>query len=180
MRMTMFLIAVATVASGRSKGGGSSSPAPRNSDVVVVNDKASGSKTTGARTIHVPKGHYPPPGMCRVWIPGTPPGHQPKPAACNALGKVPNGAFVLYNDRAYDANHDWAREKKQRPSHVPDVIVNATKRDSNSSDKSSKASPSKASSSKASESKATKSKSSDSKSSKSKATESSDSTSKAN
>jgi hypothetical protein len=172
MRMTMFLIAAATMAVGCSKGGGSSSPAPRNSDVVVVNDKASGSTTTGARTIHVPRGHYPPPGMCRVWIPGTPPGHQPKPAPCSTLaGKVPNGAFVLYNNRAYDANHAWAREKKSRPSNVPDVIVTATKRESSASSKSSKSSPSKASSS---------SKAKDSKSTKSKKTESSDSTSKAN
>src|SRR5262245_46657821 len=28
---------------------------------------------------HVPPGHYPPAGMCRVWIDGVPPGHQPAP-----------------------------------------------------------------------------------------------------
>jgi hypothetical protein len=118
--------------------------------------------------------------MCRVWIPGTPPGHQPKPAACSTLaGKVPSGAFVLYNNRAYDANHEGAREKKQRPSNVPDVIVTATKRGSNASEKSSKPSPSKATESKASGSKPGASKPAESKGNK-KATESSDSTSKAN
>jgi hypothetical protein len=31
---------------------------------------------------HIPPGHYPPPGECRVWIPGRPPGHQPPPVKC--------------------------------------------------------------------------------------------------
>jgi hypothetical protein len=59
---------------------------------------------------------------------------------------VPTGAFVLYNERAYDANHDWAREKKARPNTVPDVIVQATKRESSAGKPSSKTSASKQSS----------------------------------
>jgi|SRR5688572_3116943 len=125
MRMTMFLIAAATVVAGCSSSG-IRNPLPRRDDVVVVNDRAS--KASRPRELHVPPGHYPPPGQCRIWMPGTPPGHQPKPARCSSLiGRVPAGAFVLYNERAYDAKHDWAREKKARPSSVPDVIVEVMK-----------------------------------------------------
>jgi hypothetical protein len=122
--MTTFLIAVAAVSAGCSSSG-IRNPFPRRDDVVVVNDRA---KASRPRELHVPPGHYPPPGQCRVWYPGTPPGHQPKPTRCsNLIGKVPAGAFVLYNERAYDSKHDWAREKKNRPNSVPDVIVELTK-----------------------------------------------------
>lgn len=30
----------------------------------------------------IPKGHEPPPGECRTWIPGVPPGQQPPPYRC--------------------------------------------------------------------------------------------------
>src|SRR5829696_8057515 len=43
-----------------------------------VNGKARG--LTG-----VPKGHYPPPGECRLWYSGRPPGKQPAPAKCSTL-----------------------------------------------------------------------------------------------
>jgi hypothetical protein len=47
--------------------------------------------------LKIPKGHYPPPGQCRVWIPGVPPGRQPAPEACLSLrGQIPPGAWVLY------------------------------------------------------------------------------------
>jgi hypothetical protein len=35
------------------------------------------------RHVHIPPGHYPPPGHCRVWYSGRPPGHQPPPFRCN-------------------------------------------------------------------------------------------------
>ncbi len=121
-RMTTFLLAATALTAGCSSSG-IRSPLPRRDDVVVVNDKQP-AKAARPRGLHVPKGHYPPPGQCRVWYPGTPPGRQPAPTRCSSLiGRVPSGAFVLYNDRAYDGNHDWAREKKERPGSVPDVIV---------------------------------------------------------
>lgn len=30
----------------------------------------------------IPKGHRPPPGECRVWVPGVAAGHQPPPTSC--------------------------------------------------------------------------------------------------
>lgn len=54
-------------------------------------------------SLGIPPGHYPPPGACRVWVPGRPPGHQPDPCPCASLvAGVPAGAWVLY--RPLDGN----------------------------------------------------------------------------
>ena len=55
------------------------------------------SNISTAAALGIPPGHLPPPGKCRIWLPGTPPGHQPKPASCNQLaGQVPPGAWLVY------------------------------------------------------------------------------------
>lgn len=76
----------------------------------------------GPRTIHVPPGHYPPPGECRVWYPDRPPGHQPSPGSCHHL-HAGHGAFVLYNGHAWDADYDWRRYARRHPGTVPKVII---------------------------------------------------------
>ena len=44
----------------------------------------------------VPPGHMPPPGLCRIWHPGTPPGQQPPPGNCAVLQyQVPPGAILV-------------------------------------------------------------------------------------
>jgi hypothetical protein len=44
----------------------------------------------------IPRGHMPPPGLCRVWYPGRPPGHQPPPGNCHALRhQAPPGAWLV-------------------------------------------------------------------------------------
>lgn len=44
----------------------------------------------------IPSGHLPPPGKCRIWIPGVPPGKQDKAGPCNILRtKVPRGAWLI-------------------------------------------------------------------------------------
>lgn len=46
---------------------------------------------------HVPKGHLPPPGQCRIWFPDRPPGHQPPPGDCYDLERsIPPGATLIY------------------------------------------------------------------------------------
>ncbi|MEN8158450.1 MAG: hypothetical protein ABFS41_00095 [Myxococcota bacterium] len=48
---------------------------------------------------HVPPGHLPPPGECRVWHPGLPPGQQPPPGDCHELAyDVPYGACLVSGD----------------------------------------------------------------------------------
>jgi hypothetical protein len=44
----------------------------------------------------IPPGHYPPPGSCRIWIPGVPPGQQSPPGNCTDLQRrVPPGAVLV-------------------------------------------------------------------------------------
>jgi len=51
---------------------------------------------------HIPPGHMPPPGSCRIWFPGRPPGHQPAPGPCRVLSRqVPRGAYLIANDRRW-------------------------------------------------------------------------------
>jgi len=46
--------------------------------------------------ITIPRGHWPPPGQCRIWFADRPPGQQPPPGSCKKLRKrVPPGAFLM-------------------------------------------------------------------------------------
>jgi hypothetical protein len=47
--------------------------------------------------LRIPPGHLPPPGSCRIWVPGTPPGHQSPPGDCARLARaVPVGAWLVH------------------------------------------------------------------------------------
>ncbi|WP_033049742.1 tetratricopeptide repeat protein [Pseudomonas sp. GM21] len=46
--------------------------------------------------VEIPRGHWPPPGKCRIWFPDRPPGHQPAPGKCKKLrDRVPLGAYLV-------------------------------------------------------------------------------------
>jgi tetratricopeptide (TPR) repeat protein len=46
--------------------------------------------------VEIPRGHWPPPGKCRIWFPDRPPGHQPAPGKCKKLrDRVPSGAYLV-------------------------------------------------------------------------------------
>ena len=53
-----------------------------------------------AAQYNIPPGHLPPPGMCRVWVPGEPPGQQEKEhpvGRCSTLrASIPAGAWLVY------------------------------------------------------------------------------------
>ena len=75
----------------------------------------------------VPPGHYPPPGQCRVWIPGQPPGRQPRPSSCDALDQVPLGAWVLYRPPDHSRILEVTRYHDTRPSVIVSVDYYDTK-----------------------------------------------------
>jgi len=108
---------------------------PSSRGVVVVDSKENGrgnarGRNNTARTLKVPPGHYPPPGECRLWHSGRPPGRQPAPTKCeNLIGRVPAGAFILYNSNAWDADYDWREHVRLKRGSVPDVIVRLTSKD---------------------------------------------------
>jgi len=79
----------------------------------------------GPRALHIPPGHYPPPGHCRLWYPDHPPGHQPPPVPCGQLAVGPGG-FILYNGRAWDVDYDWQTYARQHPGTVPPLIIELT------------------------------------------------------
>ena len=81
----------------------------------------------GPRALHIPPGHYPPPGHCRLWYPDRPPGHQPPPVRCEQLVAGPGG-FILYNGQAWDANYNWQGYARQHPGVVPRIIIELTTR----------------------------------------------------
>ena len=86
----------------------------------------------GYRSLRVPPGHYPPRGACRVWYEGRPPGRQPRATNCDRLyGRVPYGAFILYNGNAWDTDYDWVRHERRYRNSVPRVILQivASRRD---------------------------------------------------
>jgi hypothetical protein len=47
----------------------------------------------GYTQLNIPKGHYPPPGECRIWYPDRPAGQQPPPVQCGR--PVPPGAWLI-------------------------------------------------------------------------------------
>ena len=97
----------------------------RTTDDADTKGKGRGQPARGPRKLNgVPPGHYPKPGECRIWHSGRPPGQQPKPTACSSLkGRVPAGSFILYGDRAWDSQYDWADHARRERGSVPAVIV---------------------------------------------------------
>jgi hypothetical protein len=64
------------------------------------NDRDGYFERHGYTRLNIPKGHYPPPGECRIWYPDRPPGHQPPPMKCDrARSEVPPGAWVIHHPK---------------------------------------------------------------------------------
>lgn len=57
--------------------------------------------------LDIPPGHLPPPGKCRIWIPGKPAGHQSPPGNCHELAsKVPPGAWLITREGTGKGDND--------------------------------------------------------------------------
>lgn len=128
MRHMIWLLGAALVLGGCSTRTGGRIPVPGDPDgsVVIVDDEGARSRDgeSHGRAVRVPPGHYPPPGQCRIWYAARPPGHQPPAGRGDSfVGRVPVGAFLLYNDTAWDTEYDWRRQESRRPGSVPDTVL---------------------------------------------------------
>lgn len=126
MRYAIWVIGAALALGGCSRQMATGTPVPRDPDgrVVAVRGNAGGNGGIHGRSVHIPPGHYPPPGECRIWYPSRPPGHQPPSGRCERfVGHVPFGAFLLYNERAWDTEHDWRREEARHRGSVPVIVL---------------------------------------------------------
>lgn len=83
-------------------------------------------KKQGARglALHVPPGHLPPPGSCRIWVPGVPPGQQAAPGRCDRLAStVPPGALLLVRSRDVPEHVEVFEYHAVRPGVVVQAAV---------------------------------------------------------
>lgn len=65
------------------------------------NDSDSYFHRNGYTHLNIPKGHYPPPGKCRIWHPDRPAGHQSPSGDCRQLrNQVPMGAWLIRHPKA--------------------------------------------------------------------------------
>ena len=86
---TITAATMAFVAAAACKPIPTSEPAPEPSP-------SRGRSPNTAASLGIPPGHLPPPGMCRVWLPGEPPGHQPKSRSCSNIERTaPAGSYIV-------------------------------------------------------------------------------------
>lgn len=97
-----FALAFGLLACSQNAPPGSDSREPvigTGSSSVVLPGNGSEKTSTAAR-FAVPPGHLPPPGQCRVWMPGEPPGQQKKKypvGQCSVLSRsIPAGGWLIY------------------------------------------------------------------------------------
>lgn len=109
-RMIALMLAAGLAACSSSNSDVETGPAPRTqtipgtsstsgSEPELKNENVPENASTAAR-FGIPPGHLPPPGQCRVWMPGEPPGKQKKKNAsgdCSSLARqVPAGGWLVY------------------------------------------------------------------------------------
>jgi hypothetical protein len=130
MRALVMVCGVVLVLSGCGRKSAPDRTTPAPSSSVEASGPQSAAHATsgparGPRHLKgVPPGHYPKRGECRVWVPGRPPGRQAAPTSCTSLrGRVPAGAFVLYGDKAWDADFDWAAQARRERGSVPQAVL---------------------------------------------------------
>jgi len=140
-RLALLLLAAGLTACSSSNSGVETGPEPQaqsipgtpagsGSEPALKNENAPDNASTAAR-FGIPPGHLPPPGQCRVWMPGEPPGKQKKNPSgdCSAVSRqVPAGGWLVYRPTA-DKKEVVVREYGSRDQvtsiKVFDVVTGA-------------------------------------------------------
>lgn len=95
-------IGVLALAAACSSGNPEVNTEPASGDVIASAADADGDegRKSTAATLGIPPGHLPPPGQCKVWMPGEPPGQQKKKfksGDCASVQRqVPPGGWLVY------------------------------------------------------------------------------------
>jgi hypothetical protein len=90
---------------------------PGSAAMADVKGKGVVAASKGNAGWHIPPGHLPPPGQCRIWYPGRPPGHQPAPGNCRTLSlKVPRGALLVSRERTWTYDERPGRYYHRSPA----------------------------------------------------------------
>jgi len=84
----------------------------------------------------IPPGHLPPPGQCKVWMPGEPPGKQKKKyksGACESVSHdVPAGGWLVYRpgeDKKEVVVREYGSERQITSVRVFDIATGALLRE---------------------------------------------------
>ena len=84
----------------------------------------------------IPPGHLPPPGQCKVWMPGEPPGKQKKKyesGACESVSRdVPAGGWLVYRpgeDKKEVVVREYGSERQITSVRVFDIATGTLRRE---------------------------------------------------
>ena len=87
------LLLLGTLITGCSSLGITLHGSTANDNTVVVQSQAPVKKHKKHK---IPKGHLPPPGKCKIWLPNKPAGHQGPSMSCKkAMDQAPYGSWVV-------------------------------------------------------------------------------------
>jgi hypothetical protein len=85
-------------------------------------------RATQPAKLHIPPGHLPDPGQCRIWFPGTPPGQQPPAGDCAELSaQVPPGAWLISRTSKKSKEFDVAVYDSVMVGLVLEIRIYSTK-----------------------------------------------------
>ena len=85
-------------------------------------------KGQGHAALHIPPGHLPDPGECRIWIPGTPPGQQSPAGDCAELAEqIPPGAYLISRATKKSKEFDVAVYDETTSGVVLEIRIYSTK-----------------------------------------------------
>jgi hypothetical protein len=105
------------------------------SEPEVKNANVPENASTAAR-LGIPPGHLPPPGQCRVWMPGEPPGKQKKKYSagdCDVVSRdVPAGGWLVYrpgDDKKEVVVREYGAGSQVTSVRVFDIVTGALLRE---------------------------------------------------